>query len=215
MPSHQARDHSDWPRDHSFDQNQVRTSRRQVGQNERQRAYTGRTVVDFQQLIDRVIRIVKLQPDAYHEVAEDESATIGAFIVAVAASTLGSIGTSLGNADIGIGSAIVGAIIFAPVGLLIATGVFHLIAKIFGGTGDFMSLLRPLGHGYAPAALGLIPIVGLLGSIWALVCSAIAVREVHGLSTGAAVAVVLIPAAVMILVVVLLIVLLVAALSAA
>ncbi len=171
--------------------------------------------MDFQQLIDRVMRIVKLQPDAYHEVAEDESATTGAFIVAIAASLLGGIGTSLGNADVGIGSAIVGAIIFAPLGLLIATGVFHLIAKVFGGTGDFMSLLRPLGHGYAPAALGLIPIVGLLGSIWVLVCSVIAVREVHGLSTGAAIAVVLIPAALMILLVVFAIVALVAALSVA
>lgn len=156
--------------------------------------------MDFQQIIDRVTRIVKLQPDAYTEVSADETATAPAFVVAVLASLLGGIGTAFTNADFGIGSAIIGAIVFAPLGLLLVTGIFHLLAKMFGGSAEYMGLLRPLGHGYAPAALGIIPFVGLLGSIWVLACSVIAVREVEGLSTGKAVAVVLIPAAILFLI---------------
>lgn len=171
--------------------------------------------MDPQVVMDRVLRIVKLQPDAYIEVAEDESATPAAFVVAILAALLAGIGTSFTNADTGIGSAIVGAIIGAPIGLLIVTAIFHGLAKLFGGSGAYQPLMRALGHGYAPAALGIIPFIGLVGSIWALVCSVVAVREIHKVSTGAAVAVVLIPAAIIFILVFFLVIALVAALSAA
>jgi len=149
-------------------------------------------------IVDRVKRIVTLDVSAYTEVAEDEEATGPAFLVAMAAALLSSIGTAFTTDGFGIGSALGAALIGAPIGLLIGTGIFFLIGKLFGGQGEYMGLLRGFGHAAAPQALGIIPVIGsFVGGIWSLVCAVIAVREIHKLSTGLAVVVVLIPAVIL------------------
>ena len=145
-------------------------------------------------VVDRVKRILMLDASAYTEVAEDESATGPAFAVAMVAALVSGIGTAFTTDGFGIGSALGAALIGAPLGLLIGSGVFFLLGKMFGGQGEYMGLLRAFGHASAPQALGIIPILGsFIGSIWSIVCAVIAVREIHKLSTGLSVVVVLIP----------------------
>lgn len=150
-------------------------------------------------IVDRVKRIVTLDVSAYTEVAEDEAATGPAFLVAMATALLSGLGTAFTTDGFGIGSALGAALIGAPIGLLIGSGIFFLIGKLFGGQGEYIGLLRAFGHASAPQALGIIPVIGsFVGGIWSIVCFVIAVREIHKISTGLAVVVVLIPAVVLV-----------------
>lgn len=148
-------------------------------------------------MIERVMRAVRLDPTLYQEVDGDESLTGEAFMVV---GLIGAISGLLGGLLSDTGNAITGLLfgaIGAAIGLVIGAGILLLIGKIFGGQAEYMGLLRSVAYAYSPNVLSWIPFVGFLASLWALVCGVIAVRESHAVSTGAAVAIVLIPAAVL------------------
>ena len=148
-------------------------------------------------LMDRVIRAVKLDPTLYKEVSADETKTPEAMIVVGLAAAIGGLGLAIGPGDFRFGSWILQIILAPTLGLAIGTGILWLIGKLFSGRAQFIEMFRPLGYAYAPSALSIIPwIGGLIGAIWSLVCAVIAVRESEEVSTGSAVAIVLIPAAI-------------------
>jgi hypothetical protein len=130
-------------------------------------------------MIERVMRAVRLDPTLYQEVDGDDGLLTGVF-----SDTSGPI------------SGLIGGAVGGVIGLLIGAGILLLMGKLFGGQADYMGLLRSIAYAYSPNVLSWIPVFGLVASIWALVCGVIAVRESHAVSTGAAVAIVLIPAAV-------------------
>ncbi len=148
-------------------------------------------------LMDRVLRAVKLDPAIYREVAKDDSKTTEAMLVVFLANLVGGLGAIFGPARFRFVGWIVGAVVAATIGLAIGAGILWLIGKLFGGKAEFMEMFRPLGYATAPTALGIIPVLGtFVGSIWSIVCAVIAVRESEEISTGAAVAIVLIPVAI-------------------
>lgn len=152
-------------------------------------------------VLERVLAIVKLDVNAYREVDQEEGLTGQAVIVAIGAALLGGLGgfystTSVFGEEVmtqTIPGWISSAVIGTPIGLAIGAGLALLFGKMFGGRADFMGLFRSLGFASAPNALGFIPVVGGLAGLWSLVCGVVAVRESHGISTGQAVVVVLIP----------------------
>ncbi len=149
-------------------------------------------------MMNRVVRAVKLDPTLYREVSGDGSKTTEAMIVVALAALIGGLGPILGPGHFRVGGWILAAILAPTLFLAIGTGVLWLIGKLFSGKAEFMQMFRPLGYAYAPYALGIIPFIGgIIGGIWALVCAVIAVRESEEVSTGAAVAIVLIPAAIL------------------
>ncbi len=137
------------------------------------------------------------------------------------------------------------ALIFAPLWLVILSGIYYGIGRLLGGKGPFTSVLSTQAFSSVPAVLQapLAAVLGLLGSalapapgevgggtlavgllggllslafaIWQLVLQAIGVRESLALSTGRAAATVLIPIAVLLLLGCVLIFVLAAALGAA
>ena len=152
-------------------------------------------------MMDRVIRAVKLDPTLYREVSGDDSKTTEAMIVVALAAAIGGLGTIIGPGDFRFGRWILAAILAPTVGLAIGTGILWLIGKLFSGKAEFMQMFRPLGYAYAPSALSIVPFIGgLVGGIWSLVCAVIAVRESEEVSTGSAVAIVLIPSAVLLII---------------
>ncbi|MDH3308765.1 MAG: YIP1 family protein [Acidimicrobiia bacterium] len=170
--------------------------------------------MDFAAIWSRVLRAVKLEPELYREVADDDAATGQAFVVAIGAALIGGFGTMLISSDSGVGGWLGGAIIGAPIGLVIFSAIALGLGKLFSGQGSFNQLLRGLGFAVAPNALGIIPILGgIVGGIWMIACAVVGVREIHKISTGAAVAVVLIPVAIVFAALFFLIVILIAALA--
>lgn len=148
-------------------------------------------------MIERVMRAVRLDATLYQEVDADEGLTGEAFMVV---GLVGAISGLLGGFLSENGNAVTGLIfgaIGAAIGLVIGSGILLLIGKLFGGQAEYMGLLRSLAYAYSPSVLGWIPFVGFIASLWALVCAVVAVRESHAVSTGAAAAIVLIPAAIL------------------
>jgi len=92
--------------------------------------------------------------------------------------------------------------LFGIVGYLVGAGIFHLIAKLFNGQGDFMEMFRAMGYISILSWIMVIPVVGvflgMIVGIWQLVANIIIVQNVQKLSTGKAAAVVLIPFALII-----------------
>lgn len=111
------------------------------------------------------------------------------------------------------------ALVITPLALILETGVLYLIGRLLGGRGHFSGLLSTFAFASVPllimapvtavmnlggSVLGIGLIQGLLGTaagIWVLVLQVLAIRESLTLSTGRAIAVLLIPLAVFLLLV--------------
>ena len=79
-------------------------------------------------------------------------------------------------------------------GSLISAGLWHLIAtKVFKGEAKFLDYYQTLGIGGLVAWGGMVPYIGFLFSIWSIMVSIVITKSVYGLSTGKAVAVILLP----------------------
>jgi hypothetical protein len=96
---------------------------------------------------------------------------------------------------------------------VVIAGIFHVVAKILGGTGAFTEMLVLMGFAMLPnifqAPIGLIAILsgGLTGAFIAIGLDVLAIREAHKFSTGRAIATLVLPFVVlMVLVFVLIIV---------
>lgn len=97
-------------------------------------------------------------------------------------------------------------IVMVPLFFLIGVGIYFLIAKVLGGTGDFgrfaylnAAFAAPLG--ILTTLLSLVPFIGCISifiSIYSLVLVYFTVKVEHSLSSGRAIMVVLIPLLVMI-----------------
>jgi hypothetical protein len=142
-------------------------------------------------------------------------------------STLG--GPSFGLS--GLGAVLLGVFVGAPVGVAMTalfTAAVLLFARMLRGSGTYRSTFCGLAFatvpqvftvivsaamvpfGFAGDVLGALLAFGI--GIWTLVLSVIAVRHAHGLTTGRAVAAVLLPIAVLILLAVLFVVVILGAL---
>jgi hypothetical protein len=80
-------------------------------------------------------------------------------------------------------------------GLFISGSWAHLFVRAFGGRRGYANTIKAFAYGITPSFLfGWIPLVGMFTGIWALVLYIIGVRQLHGISTGRAVAAVLLSA---------------------
>ncbi|MFQ5575403.1 MAG: YIP1 family protein [Anaerolineae bacterium] len=116
----------------------------------------------------------------------------------------------------GVGGTLVGAfcggLILTPLFFLIGSGIYWIIAKLFGGTGSFEGQTYLLATFGAPlmvvsGLVGIVPFgiggcLSFLVSIYQLVLTYFAVKVSHGLTSGKALGVILIPVAVLLVCVV-------------
>ena len=168
--------------------------------------------MDSSVITERVTRALKGDATVFSEVAADESHMgTTAVIVAIIGFVGGLLNGIFNNQSI-IGGAI-GGIVGAFIAWALGTGIFYGLAKMFGGEGDFQGLMRGNAYAAIPSALGGIPILGFLIGLWSLYLYILNVRENMSLTTGKAVAVVLIPVAIVILLVIFLLAVLVAGLA--
>ena len=149
--------------------------------------------LSMNRIVDRSIGVAKLVQRTYREIAVDPGATREAAIVVVIVAIAGGIG----GAANGFGGIVVGVI-----GAFVSWLLFTVVAWFFGSqlfgnpttNANRESLLRTIGYAQAPgilAIVGFIPILGGLiafaGSIWVIVASVFAIRQVFGMSTGRAI----------------------------
>lgn len=144
-------------------------------------------------IIDRAVRVAKLDLPVFRAIARDPNATReAAVVVAVVAiaSGIGALFDSLGAVILSIVAAFLGWFIFSAMTYFFGRNIFGTPTTQV----NVESLLRTQGYARAPGVLavfGFIPILGWLvaavGSIWALVTAIVAIRETLAISTGRAI----------------------------
>ncbi len=143
--------------------------------------------------------ILKLDRKTISEVASDQEATKwGVVTVVLTYLILGFLFAFLLTAvTLGMG-AIAGPFllvvypIMGLVGLFLGAGVVYLVAKLFGGQGTYMDLVRTFGLISMANVVSFIPLVNFLVGIWLLVVAVITISETQKLSVGKAVGVIVV-----------------------
>lgn len=99
---------------------------------------------------------------------------------------------------------IITLVIFGTISLLVAGAIIHICAKIVGGKGDYTATVRAFSLSETPmAAIGWIPVIGLLAGIWGFILMVMGVRDYHGISTIRALIAVLLPVIIIVILAVL------------
>jgi hypothetical protein len=150
-------------------------------------------------VIDRILRAIRLDPNVYREIAEDENALSEAAIIVIVVTFLSALGTAFVS-DNFIVTLLVSWLMSIVVGWIGWAVLTYFIGdKLFGGRSSIPEMMRVLGYATAPrllGVLGFIPCLGwlaaLIGAILALIAGIIAVRESMEFDTGKAVLTVLI-----------------------
>jgi hypothetical protein len=146
---------------------------------------------------ERVMKAVRLDPYFYASVAEDDDRTREAVVVAALSSLTMGLGLMLMRIVEPIWW-LLGGLAWAA--FLVGAGSWFLVeaGRRLGGSGEHGQMRRALGYAMAPQALGFIPIADFIpgfaiGVVWSTACAVVAVREVHGVPTRLAGALVVAP----------------------
>ncbi len=126
------------------------------------------------------------------------------------AAAVGLMGSIFGTFFAGPIGGLAGGLVLGPLAALIVLvtvliggiiGVFiggiwlHIWVYIFGGRKGIEQTIKVCMYAFTPTALiGWIPFINIIGGIWTLILSIIGVRDLHSITTGRAVAAVIIAA---------------------
>ncbi len=147
-------------------------------------------------MLERIIGVFKLDQAVFAEIEHDQTATSQAAIVVAIVAFLGALGSGIGAA-LGDGG-FFGSFLFTLIWTFIGWGIWSAVTyfvgtQLFDGEADMGEMLRVIGFAYAPQVLQIIPCIGtLVGAIWSLIASFIAIREGLDLDTGKALGTVLV-----------------------
>ena len=153
-----------------------------------------------QGLVSRMIRALKLDSTLYEEVEHDPKANTETVYVIVIVSIAQAIGLLIRNLIVGgsisgVISAGVGGFITTIVGLAIWSYLLYFVGtKLFHGVATPGEVWRSTGYARSPGIFLIIPIVGFVVNIWILVAYIIAARQSLDLTTGKAIAAVIVSA---------------------
>ncbi|MBN1876201.1 MAG: YIP1 family protein [Anaerolineae bacterium] len=156
-------------------------------------------------LVDRVMRVIKLDKTVYAEVEHDETAMTQAAIVVAIVAILAGLGGGINTAiqGGGFGAMILSLVVLALVSfvnwIVWAAITYFVGTKAFGGEADLGEMLRVIGFAYAPQILSIfsfIPCLGALislaGSLMSIYTSFLAIKEGLDLDTNKTIATVVI-----------------------
>lgn len=141
--------------------------------------------IDPTRALQRSIRIARLHVPTFEEVEADTSSTGEAAAVLVVSAIIGSVGSLFVDGSWGflawILTTIVGWFVWAWASAQVAKRVFNV------QTTDTGEMLRVLGYGSAPRALGLIPFLGFVALIWTLIAQVFGIRQAGEMTLAGAI----------------------------
>lgn len=155
-------------------------------------------------MLERIIGVFKLDRNVFADIEHDQSALSQAAIVVAIVAALSAVGSLIGalfqlatGTTEGIGGSILGIVlsfVMVFVNWAIWSGVtFFVGTKLFNGEADFQEMMRVIGFAYAPQMLSIIPCIGpIVGGIWSLIASYIAIKEGLDLDDGQTIATVVV-----------------------
>lgn len=164
----------------------------------------GQVPMDFNRILDGMIRAAKLEVPFYAKVEQDPSYDQDALGVVVLASVAGAIGGFLGALFTGHAlGAVITLIWTAIIGVLTyfvwAYLIYFVGTSLFKGTATFGEVRRTMGFAYAPRVLQILSFIPVLGSLigfvvwlWMIATTFIATRQALNLdNTNAALTVII------------------------
>ncbi len=139
-------------------------------------------------LVNRLIGIITFKTPVYKEVAEDRTATSMAAIIVVVVAVLVGLISGLISSGRSLVYTLAYTIIVQLIGWAIGSWLLAFIAKqFFHGDTDTGEMLRVTGHTSIFQILGVIPFLGIIGSILQAVANVIGIREAAGFDTTKAI----------------------------
>ena len=151
----------------------------------------------LQKMIERIVRVVKLDATVYEEIEQDEAANVEAAIIVGVASLLTALGSALAvwmagaRFGTGLGTFFISLISGIVLNWLLWAYLTMLVGtKMFGGQATFKEMARTLGYANAPRVLGILgaftclgAVIGLVAWVLSLITGFFAVREALDLPT--------------------------------
>ena len=139
-------------------------------------------------LVSRLMGIITFKTPVYKEVAEDKTATSMAAIIVVVVAVLVGLISGLISSGRSLVYTLVYTVIVQLIGWAIGSWLLAFIAKqFFHGDTDTGEMLRVTGHTSIFQILGVIPFLGIIGSILQAVANVIGIREAAGFDTTKAI----------------------------
>lgn len=151
----------------------------------------GSTGLDYKGYLIKALRILRLDKSAALDVAKDEKAFLPGVIVLV-----------IGGVAAGAGMLMTGVVAVKDVTFLILAMpflnvvsyalfmfVFHLIARLFGGKATFGEYFRAVSFGSIITWTQVVPLFGMVASLWSIPVNIFILEKVHGLRRIEAVAI--------------------------
>lgn len=133
--------------------------------------------------------VALLKDKAIHHVASDKKKTNYAFAILIIAALISGIGLKFfGGFFSPSWGMVLSMAIYQLISAIIGIYVLSLIAKsIFKGHAKHDAFFRVVAFGMIVTWLAIIPVLSLVGGIWALVVIFVALKVVHKLTTGGAI----------------------------
>lgn len=104
-------------------------------------------------MLDRVLRVIKLDQTVFGEVEKDESATAEAFIIVLVTSFLSALGSGFASGRFF--PSFIGTFIMGILGWVIWSVITLWVGtKLYNGQADLGEMLRTIGYANAPRLLG-------------------------------------------------------------
>ncbi|MCH8004073.1 MAG: YIP1 family protein [Nanoarchaeota archaeon] len=149
--------------------------------------------ISFVDSIKQAIEIVKLNGKVAENVSKDQNATLmGILIIAI-----GGFLSQITGLNILV---IVSSLVILIIGYFIVVGILHIVARLFGGQAKYIEYFRAVSYASILSWLGILAIIPFLGiiisfliSIWGIVVGVVILENVHKLTRGKAIIVVLLP----------------------
>ena len=132
-------------------------------------------------MLNRIMGVFRLDVSTFEEIEHDQAATGQAALLVIIVAIIAGLGSGIAASasDQTFISAFIGTLFSALIGWLIWSVVSWFVGtNFFGGQADIGEMLRVIGYAQAPQILGIIPCIGvLIGWIWSVIASFIAIRQ--------------------------------------
>jgi hypothetical protein len=145
--------------------------------------------MSFVDALKEALELVKLNRKAYARVAGNPATFTWALAITALA------GVALGfNLKVIAAAGFLWMPFFMLLSLFIVTGLYHILAILLGGRGDYMGFVRIVGLSSILGWASMITFVGFIIGLWRLVVIFIALEEHYKLDTVKAIIVLILPA---------------------
>jgi hypothetical protein len=133
--------------------------------------------MDPNAILNRILRLARLDTTVFDEVRDDEKELIPALIVAGIASLLAGLGAALfwefnfdrGPDNVWLNNFILGGLFMAALYMVWVLIAYVIVVQVFKATADLQSLIRTMGYAAVPLAICVLMFIPVLYPVFAIV----------------------------------------------